>query len=256
MTDISGSILSIVICGELSYYFDWKSIYIFALLVSVIAFVIIMLFLKNNIRFPERTNSKISEIKNLSKIFIALPMLACLFVSFVSYTTGMYKSFVFPLICQDFGLTEESISYLTSISLIAVYIFSRLYDKITKKIEHWYLTCACLLVCSIIFFTFIAVDNLLWSFITLILSGIVYKSLFVETRMLAPRYYIKHKIEPTKVQPIFDFIDGVSCTIRNPLLGAFMFLGSIGPCIGLGALSLFSLIFFIFGTWNSSFRIK
>lgn len=95
---------------------------------------------------------------------------------------------------------------------------------------------------------------MLWSCLVLVLSGILYKSLFVELRVIAPRFYRKKNVDPAKVQPIFDFIDSISCTLRNPILGSFMWLGAVGPCLGLGALSSLGLIFFILFTFKSPLK--
>lgn len=94
-----------------------------------------MVFSKRNVLFPARNNANAKEIKDSIKKILALPIIACLVISFTSYTTSMYKGFAFPLLCNDY-LSSDSISYITSLSLILVYIFSRVYDFTTKNIDH------------------------------------------------------------------------------------------------------------------------
>lgn len=254
MTDISGAVIAIIISCEVAEYWGYEYIYLIALVFVIIVSILVFVFLNAKTCFPARENAISSDIKTFIKVIFSLPMIACLFVSFVSYTTGIYKTFVFSLLGEDFELSQISISYVASLSLIVVYILSRLYDKVTKNFEHWTLTCICLFATSLVFMMFIFLNNLFWACLTLILSGVLYKSLFVEVRMLSPRHCIKHKVEPSKIQPIFDFIDSISCTIRAPFLGFFMIFGNIGPCIAIGVLSLVCLVVFILFTFKSSIR--
>lgn len=254
---ISVASLCTLAAGGVSTVFGNASVYVLASVFPLLAMGLVLAKTPNHETAESTTQPRKTTWKALFG-FAANPQLIILMVCVIgtlSISQG-YKSYLFPLILADNGLTKTDFASVFVICNAIAFFLSPSLSKAGSRLGRRRLAVVSLAVLSVTFFGFLLNTTLAWAVVALAVTLVCGKVGTPCWKTLWPRATDNSDMPKEDSYVLLDAADKGFDTLRGPVWGALATMGQATACVAFAAFCAVTAAVFALTTRKGPFSDK